>query len=149
MWLVIHLTDNNMNISAGKSTYVVFSSLVGVPFFIFITVLVTKWPAPGVIYVLLLLLFLESAGCFWISRFNLRIDNESIYYRSLFSGTVHIKLQEIKSVRYRVGATKYKDRFMPNYRLEIKDKNNKLMIVNLKVFNISDVRKLNEHLNIK
>lgn len=132
-----------MNIFAGKTTYIMLSSILGAPSLIFLLVILFKGPIASAVHVLCFLFFCELLVCFYISRFNIRINNERIHYRSLFSGTTCIGLSDIHSIKYKIGAVKYSERFLPFYRLEIKG-GGKVIIINLKVFDRADIKSLNE-----
>lgn len=133
-----------MNISPGRSTYIVWFSILSIPIFIiFVAILVRGFIASvvPVFYCWGMMLFFAF---FWISRFNLRLENNYIYYRSLFSGANYIHLADVVSVKHRVGIYKYTDRFLPPVRLEIKGKRGLVIVINLKVFNRKDVESVIE-----
>lgn len=134
-----------MNIFAGKTTYIIFSSILGIPFLIFLLVILFKGPIASAVHVLFFLSFCELFVFFYVSRFNIKIDNERIHYRSLFSGVTYIDLSDICSVTYKVGSVKYSERFLPFYRLEIKG-GGKVIMINLKVFDRKDIKLLNDFL---
>lgn len=144
-----HVSANNMNVSAGRSTYTVWIVIFGVPFvIIFISLLVNGFTSSflTLLFCLVVMLFFVV---FWISRFNLKIDDECIYYSSLFSGTTCIRFTDITSVRHRVGIYKYTDRFLPPVRLEIRGRNGDVIIINLKVFNREDIDSIIKWLAIR
>lgn len=111
-----------MEMYAAKSTYVVFSLMVGIPFLIFLAALMIRGPFPGYIMLMLLFIQVESFICFYISRFKIKITADSILYRTMFLGTKEISISNIDTVQYRIGAATYKEKFLPLYRLEIREK---------------------------
>lgn len=138
-----------MNISAGRTTYIIWIIIFGIPFFIIFMPLLVNGFSSSVLPLMLCwgvsLLFI----IFWISRFNIKIDNECIYYRSLFSGETCIRFTDIISVKHKVGMYKYTDRFLPPIRLEIRGRRGKLIAINLKVFNREDIDSIIKWLAIR
>ncbi|MEB7938296.1 hypothetical protein [Escherichia whittamii] len=134
-----------MEMYAAKSTYVVFSMMVGIPFLLFLAALLIRGPFPGCIVLMLLFILAEIFICFYISRFKIKITTDSILYRTMFLGTKEIKISNIDAVRYRIGADTYKERFLPLCRLEIRDKS-RTMIINIKFLSKGNVNILNSFL---
>lgn len=131
-----------MNISAGRSTYIIWFSILSIPILIIFVAMLVRGFVFSVVPVFCcwgMMLFFVS---FWISRFNLKVDSKYICYRSLFSGTNCIHFADIVSVKHRIGIYKYTDRFLPPVRLEIKGKRGAVIVINLKVFNREDVESI-------
>lgn len=134
-----------MEMYAAKLTYVVFSMMVGIPFLLFLAALLIRGPFPGCIVLMLFFILVESFICFYISRFKIKITADSILYRTMFLGTKEIKISNVESVQYRIGADTYKERFLPLYRLEIRDKS-RTMIINVKFLSWENLKILNSFL---
>lgn len=138
-----------MNIYAGRSTYIIWFSILSVPVLIIFSALLVRGFVFSVVPVICCWGRMLSFVFFWISRFNLREDGEYICYRSLFSGEICIHLADIISVKHRSGMYKYTDRFLPPLRLEIKGKRKQVIIVNLKIFSKKDVYSIIEWFSIR
>ncbi|EPE1342919.1 hypothetical protein ACSGTJ_004440, partial [Salmonella enterica] len=113
-----------MNISAGRSTYIIWFSILSDPVLIIFSALLVRGFVFSVVPVFCCWGGMLSFVFFWISRFNLRADGEYICYRSLFSGEICIHFADIIIVKHRSGMYRYTDRFLPPLRLEIKGKRN-------------------------
>ncbi|PWT83549.1 MAG: hypothetical protein C5B58_06380 [Acidobacteria bacterium] len=131
---------------AARSTYVVFTLLPSVPQFIWIWVAITK-PLPPLELVKVFGLFVSYFAFiyFFISRFLVSIVQDAVTYRSLFSGTRTLRLEEIDKAKIKIGEYKRGEGFKPFYRLELiprADSGKKPIVVNLKVFSLADVRQI-------
>ncbi|EDT2961879.1 hypothetical protein EK72_002654 [Salmonella enterica subsp. enterica] len=138
-----------MNISAGRSTYIIWFSILSDPVLIILSALLVRGFVFSVVPVFCCWGGMLSFVFFWISRFNLRADGEYICYGSLFSGEICIHFADIIIVKHRSGMYRYTDRFLPPLRLEIKGKRNQVIMVNLKVFSKEDVYSLIEWFSIR
>lgn len=131
-----------MDISAGRSTYIIWFSMLSIPILIVFIAILVRGFVFSVVPVLCCWGIMLFFAFFWISRFNLKIDSKSICYRKLFSGTKCIEVADIVSVKHRIGTCKYTDRFLPPVRLEIKGKRGAIIVINLKIFNRKDVESI-------
>ena len=131
-----------MNISAGRSTYIIWFSILSIPILIVFVAMLVRGFVLSVVPVFCCWGIMLFFVFFWISKFNLKIDGKYICYSSLFSGTDCIHFADIVSVKHRVGIYKYTDRFLPPVRLEIKGKRGGVIVINLKVFNGEDVESI-------
>lgn len=139
---MIRVSAINMNISAGRSTYIIWFSILSIPILIVFIAMLVRGFVFSVVPVLCCWGIMLFFTFFWISRFNLKIDSKSICYRDLFSGAKCIDFADIVSVKHRIGIYKYTDRFLPPVRLEIKGKRGAIIVINLKVFNREDVESI-------
>ena len=138
-----------MNISAGRSAYIVWMLILGIPFLIILIALLFRGFVSGVVPVFFCWSLITLFAFLWLSRFSVKIDNEYICYRSLLSGNNCVRISDITSIKYKTGIEKYTDRFLPTIRLEIEEKKGKFIIINLKVFGQRDVAFLNDFLRSK
>lgn len=131
-----------MNISAGRSTYIIWFSILSIPILIILVAMLARGFVFSFIPVFCCWGVMLFFVFFWISRFNLKIDSKCICYRNFFSGANCIHFADVVSVKHRIGICKYTDRFLPPVRLEIVGKRGAIIVINLKVFNREDVESI-------
>ena len=136
-----------MNLSAARSTYVIIFIAFGCPFLGVLVLLLFKGIMPGILPMLFVSFLLMIGAIFWVFMFRVKMGNGMICYRSLFSGENCINLSRVDSVVYKTGFKKYSDRFLPFIRLEIKERQGKTMIINLKIFDRNDIKLLKKYLD--
>jgi hypothetical protein len=67
----------------------------------------------------LLLVGLMLGLWIWHRAFHLEVKQETLSYRSLFTGQTELPLADIKSARIEIGCFRFRDRFRPTVRLVI------------------------------
>jgi len=139
-----------LSIRACGSSYLVFTIVWGALLVLFSIVSMHK----GKILWLPIAICLFAMAIFylWLGFYKLELSNNSITYRSLLRGTSSLAFSETDRVEIQTGHSKYSDRFRPTIRLVIKPKpfvNKPHLVVNLKVFNKSDLIRLDNYLNSK
>ncbi|WP_157730397.1 hypothetical protein [Escherichia albertii] len=141
------MSANNMDLSAARSTYVIISVIFGCPFLGVLALLLFKGIVPGIFPILFASFLLMIGAILWVFMFRIKMENDMICYRSLFSGENCIHLSKIDSVVHKTGFEKYSDRFLPFIRLEVKERQGNTMIINLKIFNKNDIKLLKKYLD--
>jgi len=121
--------------SAGKSSYVVFGLICGVPGLL--GALAALMSTMSWIPVLIPLAAFVVA-CFWLSRFQLVFSTDRLIYRSLFGGEHTIPYNNISSIKrvFLVG------RWSPPQRILVKADGGEQMLINTKVFSREALSKL-------
>jgi hypothetical protein len=145
--------ESRIIIRAEKAQYLV-TSLFWAPLLVLAILTLLKRPSSN----LKEMVFVAAAlGVFiitWVQRFRIELTDQTIRYRTLFTGTREIQLADIESAEMQFGTTKYADRFRPPMRLELVPKSGKsngfgIVSINIKMFSRSDIQRLVEHIQSK
>jgi hypothetical protein len=88
----------------------------------------------------------------WLSSFRLKVKNNTIWYKTLFSRTIKVDVLKVSCVPTNSDDYKRMENIKPPFRLELyidKIINNKTMWINLKVLSAEDIRRLFAYLESK
>jgi hypothetical protein len=88
----------------------------------------------------------------WLSRFRVQITHDALSYRSLFSGTRVLRMEEIEVANVVVGKYGPGEAFKPYFRLELMPRqgvSRPPITINLKVFSRNDMRRILESVKTK
>lgn len=83
----------------------------------------------------------------WLSAFKLVITNAEICYKSLFSRAHCLSLHDIQYAKHVIGDYKDGNVFKPFVRIELHCNsvvNKRVMMINVKIFRLNDIRKLKQ-----
>jgi len=70
----------------------------------------------------------------WLRVFQVRIDDDVVYYRSLRYGRVRLDRSNVRSARLEEGWLTTRDRFRPYTRIAVKQTNGVTIVVNARIF---------------
>src|ERR1700760_3362310 len=123
---------------SSRSTYTVFSTIFGVLALLsfFFGLKRHDWGAFRICLIVL------SGFLLWVASFRLKVDDQKLIYRSLFSGTRSIAFSEIEKAEVGFGVN---DSFGPFYRLTIYPSaqfGQRPIVINLKVFRRENIQHL-------
>jgi hypothetical protein len=133
---------------AGLSTYVVFGIIFG-----FLTLLsgIASSADRGMAPVFAVCAFAWLVSYLWISSFRLEISEDTLTYRTLFSGTSTYHFTEIVHIRRESGVIQYSDRFKPFVRYVVtpETSSRRPLLINAKVFSAQALREFKDALQAR